>query len=90
MFVRCRGFIRCTAMEEMGLEMDISGQTKWGGFQQRKSQWKVTELRGRRTARSQSFRVTEVGGHPNKVGTRGCGEPLAPAHSSKVPALVYT
>lgn len=51
-------------MEEMGLEMDISGQTKWGGFQQRKSQWKVTELRGHRTARSQSFKVTEVGGRP--------------------------
>lgn len=62
--MRYRSFIRCTAVEEMGLEMDISGQTKWGGFQQRRSQWKVTELRGHRTARSQSFKVTEVGGCP--------------------------
>lgn len=62
--MRCRGFIRRTGMEKMGLEIDISGQTKWGDFQQRKSQWKVTELRGCRTAGSQSFKVTEVGGRP--------------------------
>lgn len=57
--------MRHSAVEKMGLEMDISRQTKWGGegSQQRKSQRKVTELRGHRAARSQSCELTEVQGH---------------------------
>ena len=61
--------MRHSAMEEMGLELDISRQTKWGGeaSQQRKGQWKVTELRGHR------------GGWLPRAGGRG--ELLVPAHS---------